>query len=397
MKLSEIATKHGRNYAFGYLDRPFRLRITRSGCEFDDLVSPPTHLDPRDGWPIISDEEEKVLDERLKMWHTNAQVSGYGDVREQVTRVNSDIRQAREIPASDFTVEPELLARIADLWDQHFFPKTTIRVQPYKIHVYELGDHFRVHRDTPQKDLIGTFLLGLGDTTFTGGLKVDGKECPAHVGSWCAFYPDMPHSVAEVDGHRASLAFQVFRAADTDVETPTSVHVRGQLAELVEHLEPPFGILLQHKYSFGTTSFSSFDALVTSSVHALPHVQVRQFPVVIDAYSSRDYEDRDLRCRTAVYPFTGGHIDALLAYPDTKHQPKSHAECGEAWIDEVKNVPFFSLDFSQSLYTYKEQEQDEIEHTGNESRPWTEDSVYLSYALLALPKTNEGPEQVDEN
>ncbi|TBU36070.1 hypothetical protein BD309DRAFT_1024711 [Dichomitus squalens] len=73
-RLGDIAQKHGPNCVYGYLDLPFRLRITRNGCEFDDTASPPIKIDHRDGWPIRSGADEKALDQRLKQWHTNAQV-----------------------------------------------------------------------------------------------------------------------------------------------------------------------------------------------------------------------------------------------------------------------------------------------------------------------------------
>ncbi|TBU42391.1 hypothetical protein BD309DRAFT_991719 [Dichomitus squalens] len=393
-KLSQIAVKHAHNAASGYLDSPFRLRITRSGCKFDEKVTPAPAPKYQYQRPYLFPGNKTALENRLKQWHLNADASGYGDVREQVTKVDHTVRRAREIPASDFEVEPALLERIAALWDEHFFPNSGVRVEPYKIHLYGPGDHFSVHRDTPQKDLVGTFLMGLGDTSYDGGLNVDGTRYGADEGHWCAFYPDVPHSVKDVHGYRATLAFKLFRASDTDEDTSTSSQVRQQVSQLVEALEAPFGILLQRKYCLGTTSFSGFDALLLSSLRALANVDVRHLPVVLGSYfewGSHDKNDRDndweMSCTTAVYPFTKGHVDALLDYVETGHRPNNQAECGAPWLDGVKHVPFFSLDLKQSLYTYKEEEEETCNYTGNEAQAWREDSVYLSYALLVLPRT----------
>ena len=377
--------KHAHQSASGYLDRPFRLRITKNGCEFEENVSPAKEDS------LGSREEQLVLEQRLKRWHDHAQVSGFGDVREQITKMDHAVRKAKEIPASEFEVEPELLTRIADLWDQNFFPNSGIRVEPYKIHLYGPGDHFITHRDTPQKDLVGTFLLGLGDTSYNGGLKVDGTTHPAREGRWCAFYPDVPHAVKAIPrGYRATLAFKLFRTSDTEEETSTSSNVRQQVSQLLKTMEAPFGILLQRKYCLGTTHFSGFDALLLSSLRALTNVQVRHLPVVLRSYTAWErFDDGSSHCITTVYPFTEGHVNALFDHMETDYRPKNHAECGAPWLDGVHGVPFFALDLGQSLYTLEEEENETCNYTGNEAQAWREDSVYLSYALLVLPREDE--------
>ncbi|KDQ55549.1 hypothetical protein JAAARDRAFT_195404 [Jaapia argillacea MUCL 33604] len=61
------------------------------------------------------------------------------------------------------------------------------RVEPYKIHLYAPGGHFRPHRDTPSTNLVGTFLLGLGDSTHSRYLNVDGMKLSAEGGTWYTF------------------------------------------------------------------------------------------------------------------------------------------------------------------------------------------------------------------
>ena len=80
------------------------------------------------------------------------------------TEIDSEVRNAREIPASEFEVEPEFLGEIQELWGKHFLPRV-VRAEPYKIHLYGPGGHFKSHRDTPETGLVGTFLVGLGDTS----------------------------------------------------------------------------------------------------------------------------------------------------------------------------------------------------------------------------------------
>ncbi|KAI0691466.1 hypothetical protein C8T65DRAFT_587207 [Cerioporus squamosus] len=396
-KLSEIYTHHVRNKASGYLDKPFKLQITRAACHFDEFINPITRFNCYKS-PDLSAEDKSTLADRLKRWYENADVSGYGDVREQVTKVDEEVRNAREIPATQFSVEPELLERIAALWDQNFYPNRGIRVEPYKIHLYGPKGHFGAHRDTPQKDLIGTFLLGLGDTTKgIGGLEVDGKKMPAHEGHWCAFYPDVPHRVEKIwRGHRAVIAFKIFRTAGAGAETETTTRVRQEATELMTQMQAPFGIMLERKYCMGTTELSGFDALLLKAALALPDVEVRHLPVVLatcSSYGSTNEEDRqedyEMFCDTAVMPLTHGHLEKW--FDDERDGSPSHTECGCPWLEGVKNVPFFSLELPRTLYTCIEEQEDTCNYAGNEAQAWREDSVYLSYAVLVLPKGPSSP------
>ncbi|RPD64387.1 hypothetical protein L226DRAFT_484383 [Lentinus tigrinus ALCF2SS1-7] len=393
-KLSDIYTAHVHNQASGYLDKPFNLKVTMDKCGFNGPISPPTRFDYDD--PIFEQREEKAIESRLKKWYKNASVSGYGDVREQVTKVNEEVRNAREIPVTHFSVEAELLERVAALWDQNFYPNRSIRVEPYKIHLYGPDGHFDMHRDTPQKDLIGTFLLGLGDTSRGGGLEVDGENMPAHGGHWCAFYPDVPHRVERIwYGHRAVIAFKIFRTSGSGTETETTARVRQEVTELMSQMQAPFGIMLERKYCMGTTELSGFDALLLQSASALPNVDVRHLPVVLTTHSefgSQDrydcYRDFEMRCDTDVAPFTRGHVEELFN-TDGEYSCIEHSKCGCPWLEGVKNVPFFSLELPRTLYACSEEEQETCNYVGNEAQAWREDSVYLSYGLLVLPKNDD--------
>ena len=102
----------------------------------------------------------------LLVWFEHSAISGYGDMQSFETKVDSEVRHAREIPASEFEVQPKVLEKIQNLWGKHSLPRK-LRAQPYKIHLYGPGGHFKSHLDTPETDLFGTFLIGLGDTSST--------------------------------------------------------------------------------------------------------------------------------------------------------------------------------------------------------------------------------------
>lgn len=410
--LKDVADANSRNYAYGFMDEPFNLRVNRPGCEFDGPISPNRSSHKSKVWNAKEHDLRWEIHTRLQKWYNNASVSGFGDVREQVTKIDESVRTAREIGTSEFTVGDELLRRVEDIWKEQFVPGCDVRAEPYKIHLYGPGGHFDTHRDTPQKDLMGTFLVGLGDTADHGALVIDGKHLKAHPGSWCAFYPDVPHEVTRLsDGYRAVIAFKIFRASSStgagDGDTEKTAEVRRRLAEVVPKMEAPYGLLLEHKYCLGTDEFSGFDELLVDAVraHSSGRFDVHHLPVVVSSWSvwgsenDDPYEEYAVHCSTNVYPFTNGHIDYLNTVPaEESYGNVTHTACGCAWLKGVKDLQFYAVDLSRrTMFPFKHEKNETCNHVGNEAQAWREDSVYLSYALLVLPKaTAKGKAEEEE-
>lgn len=90
-QLHELQRKHMIVTMSGRMEEPCSLTISRRGCEYDselEAVSVP--------YPDA--------DKRLKAWYKAGAVSGYGDVKAQETKIDANVRDAREIPASEFRV-----------------------------------------------------------------------------------------------------------------------------------------------------------------------------------------------------------------------------------------------------------------------------------------------------
>ncbi|KAH9943959.1 hypothetical protein B0H21DRAFT_747247 [Amylocystis lapponica] len=423
-ELDSIYWEHGRDCWNGMLDAPFTLTITRPGCEFAGEITPTKRTHYAD---VPADEAARV-----EQWFEHGAVSGFGNVRTQETTVDARVRDAREIPAAEFSVSPGLVEEVARHWAAHFTP-AAVRVEPYKVHVYGPGGMFRPHKDTPEKGLVGTFLVGLGDSTRACCLRVGRfhQETAATPGSWTAFYPDTPHSVEKLErGHRAVVAFKIFRSADDGEGKRTYQDGREAVPrELLEgvlaKLAIPFGLLLEHKYCMGTTALSGLDDVLRAAAEAVAQktgARVHFLPVLtkFDAFME-DEADTPAVLRAPVFPLTEAHVAALLEHtrrtelsdtawvPDHYQEDKDYFEGwpsvrvekvpreiirvpdAEAWLTRAKNVPFYSIDFTQATVTVVSRVQEGAEHTGNESRPWAEDSIYLSYAMVVLP-----PESVDE-
>ena len=96
----------------------------------------------------------------VETWYASAVDSGFGNVALQQTQHDAKIRSSREFDASNFSVEQKTLDKIADTWARYFVPESVV-AQPYKLVIYGPGDHFSVHKDTPERNLCGTFLISL--------------------------------------------------------------------------------------------------------------------------------------------------------------------------------------------------------------------------------------------
>ena len=362
------------SHACGVLDSPsrFHLVITRPGCEYDG--------DIRRYYSKIA--------ALLPAWFEHSVISGYGDMQALETKVDPDVRNAREIPASEFSVKPELLNQIQKKWGSHFLPRK-VRAEPYKIHLYGPGGHFKSHRDTPETGLVGTFLVGLGDTSTgsRGNFHIADKTLKAGACHWVAFHPDVPHKITKVEGgYRAVMAFKIFRVADNKDEI-LPAQLEARVKKVLDRIPVPFGLFMMHQYSIGTTSLNGFDALIAAYSHSRNDIQARMLPVVTTFSGEVFYRDLLSRgyenyAKSRVFPFTTAHVDILLK------KNVAQAEKQVKWLEGFSKIPFYSLDI-KSMEAWKEDHPNGMNYTGNEADSVREDSVYFSYAILFLPQSSD--------
>jgi hypothetical protein len=357
------------SHAHGQITQ-FHLRITRPGCEYNDNVNP---------WYNGTQAEEL-----LHAWFEHSVISGYGDMQSLETKVDCEVRNAREIPASEFEVKPEFLKEIQKLWREKFLPRS-VRAEPYKIHLYGPGGHFKSHRDTPERGLVGTFLVGLGDTSSTsaGHFCIADKTLKAHVCSWVAFHSDIPHEITKLeDGYRAVMAFKIFRVDENDSEDTLPAKLEARVKSLFDQIPAPFGLFTTHQYSIGTTRLNGFDALLWACARSRNDTQVHMLPIVTK-FSGEAFDFKRYRSDAAsqVYPFTGAHVDILL------EKDVIQAEKEVEWLDGFSEIPFYTWDLKGSSETWQEDYPEGEGYTGNEADSSREDSIYLSYAILFLPQT----------
>ncbi|KAK7690890.1 hypothetical protein QCA50_005992 [Cerrena zonata] len=254
-RLGKIYKEESHHMSSGYLPKPFDLTITYGEIDISTEIDPFGPPDDNLADNFYRQKEKADIREEsaefLKELFEGAEVSGYGDVESQSTRVNTEVRNAREIPTGHFTVSKSLYKDIEHIWSEHFLPGA-VRVEPYKIHLYGPGGCFKPHWDTPEKGLVGTFLVGIGDCVpgDEGNLRV-GRDAGmrAYPGSFVAFYPDVEHEVERLrGGYRGVIAFKIFRKFSplqkspskpkprTDFEKRVLERMKGALSKLTPTL-----------------------------------------------------------------------------------------------------------------------------------------------------------------
>jgi hypothetical protein len=129
--------------------------------------------------------------------------------------------------------------------------------------IYGPGDHFSFHKDTPEKNLCGTFLISLfedcepkdgfetshGDSTVWSSAEMQN--------GWCAFYPDIPHRVNVLEsGYRAILSFKIF-VEEPGVKEPrcqswgeVESNLVNTIVDGIEKAGFPLGILMKNHYGY---------------------------------------------------------------------------------------------------------------------------------------------------
>jgi len=350
----------------------------------------------------------KIDQNTLKTFFEKATPATYGDMKTLSTMNNPEVRLARDIPykgsfsdASERTNKDILnwfisewtLNFLSGLWDTKFNEK--VNIVPYKINLYNTGGHFKPHKDTPDKNLIGSMIIKLGDYSSVecqGGLlritdKYTGEN---HVmdfhGSdpFCLdkkdkinkdpniymFYSDCVHEVTPVEGNwiRGTIAFKVYLKEGQ--VNPNEPELNSEvLKQVINRLEFPFGIILSYEYSYNTNNLKYNDQLLLDVISKLGlkyelHSILESFNGTSTTFEGESGENS---ASSKIYLLDTEHINYVI-------NP----------INEKPILPYEDLVFYrlQEGVKWKHEEDPGAAYTGNESRPSEIDSIYISKALI---------------
>jgi hypothetical protein len=336
---------------------------------------------------------DQIFLKDVENWYTTALHSGFGNVKEQETQHNNQVRSSRELDTTQFEVGKRTLDSIAEAWAQKFIPDS-VTVQPYKLVIYGPGDHFQFHKDTPEENLCGTFLVSLYqncepsevfEVCQDGQIDTWSEITYGGYHGWCAFYPDIPHQVKAIEsGYRAILSFKIF---GKDVKAPsdwsnTSVTnvMSNDVAEEVEKLNAPLGIILKHHYGYDSKTIYGCDRLLLDALKA-KEISVELKPVLIFLNGRGADEYNKVSVETRVYCLADDSLDIVrrglsgdsVELEETDEQCLSFID-GQRWSNDG---------------LWERIVQQYAEYTGNESNPYSEKTVYVRYAAIVKPKRSE--------
>ncbi|KAI0741949.1 hypothetical protein C8Q80DRAFT_166751 [Daedaleopsis nitida] len=194
---------------------------------------------------------------------------------------------------------------------------------------------------------------------------------PAHRGHWCAFYPDIPHQVKEINrGYRAVIAFNLFHESTAGRDTTTSSECESKLRS-------------------SPASCERRSESCSSASIALGRQRLRRAspPIVEDPRGRRrcsPSDHGDVACRMdGKRRGARSHVlqDASIPFRSRAHRDGGRHSCWRA-----SHGP--STDFGTTRPAGVRGSM-ACRTSRNEVEAWLEDSVYLSYAVLVLLKDRE--------
>lgn len=315
----------------------------------------------------------------LRRLYDAADPAAFGDMRTMETRVDPLVRSGREISSERFSVSPVLCEWVAQTWATHFQPES-VCVKPYKINLYGPGDRFTMHRDTPENNLVGTFLLafsGWGEPCSGGGLVVHDE-----VGSfrwdgasgWAAFVPYLPHEVEPVmSGARVTLAFKVFAAEETKAAGQSQFD-EALLEEAVNRIalcrneRGQVGVLLKYAYSLNGTALCGTDRFIYRALERLGTVKSVPVAVHIEAEAKNEntYYWRSL---ANVYTLTDENLRRIARCP---------GKLAETTATGLGDIPFVPASRGHVIYSKGSGSR----YTGNYAEPANISTLYVHRALI---------------
>ena len=265
----------------------------------------------------------------------------------------------------------------------------TVNLVLNKLNVYTKGGHFSTHVDTPKENMIGTLIVELPYEYEGGEFILKGK--PHNLkNKWIAFYSSIPHSIQKVEsGCRVSLTFYIM-IGDDDI--PIDSYYIGDIgsvsytgSEILNKLkENDVGLVLSHKYSCSEWEHSVYkgsDAYLMKYLHD-KCIIASVFPAVIEHEESWDQYYGGNSASESVHRFTE---DDIITMAGIMNKTKTNADFAPL---EHTNIEFIYLGHEQDCERCFEEEEQYIEHTGNECQEGYGTGQYFTMVTVLSMNVN---------
>lgn len=247
----------------------------------------------------------------LKKLMTIAVPAAFGDVALSETRVDPTVRKGFDVAITStkpgVVISDDNIQTLTKL----FTTMTgigSVTVVPYKVNIYQPGDFFTVHRDSPEDRLLATMIWQVAGNS--RDMVIDGK--PWEYGDVAVFFTDVLHEVKPVTKYRETISFKVYRKGNVALnphDTP-EFQLLDQVIPKYQH-----GVLLQSGYMVATADnpvLKGVDQLVYEYYQQRNRV-VKFAPVVVKCESFVDdyahSHDDDLQIILCGDPHPGDDTD----------------------------------------------------------------------------------------
>lgn len=323
--------------------------------------------------------EAPISQNVLKLLYSEAPVSSYGDMMKMETILNKEVRDAREI--TEFEVDENTINFFKDTWGKHMYPKN-VSVVPYKINFYDKKGHFKLHKDTPDKKLVGTILLSIYETeSIENHIKIYNPLSddsfgwiPSH-NNYVMFYTDCPHEVLrqECDDIRSIMVFKVYDEISEMKALPEGSQSALQILLSELNIEKAkTGFILGYEYTVDTNieTLKGSDMLLASAITNMGF-KYTIIPVLVEINAETFYDDSNCSSiESYVYPLTSDCVSYLLG--DTLYPP----------CTGYNGITFYDLNSKGDLWY--ENISKYAQYTGNETQPEEINSIYINRALIIM-------------
>lgn len=305
----------------------------------------------------FSDNNVKKIKDSLISYR---KVAEFGDIAAQQTRVDENVRKGFDIVIDQNDVKTYITDKLHDL----FYEKTgirNVRIEPYKINIYEKGDFFAEHRDSPSKDLIATIVVHV-DGEY-GSMVVDGEIWQKDDGNVLIFYSDVLHEVKPVKEYRETMTFKVFTtkslsdliSSESDGSKMIFSSGIGESAQGIAKridIGKQFGILLQNGYTYlnigscdpdlsDEETLKGVDNQLIAAIKQLG-LKYRFVPVIVKDIKTID--------RHSSYYDDDSDDDTDIEYDErtretvkTSFRPSRKIPSYEGLSDEISNLEIFNI------------------------------------------------------
>lgn len=231
---------------------------------------------------LENDEFEDIIQKMKKP-------AQFGDVQKQETRTDEKIRKGFDIP---FNVEVNGLTlslckgSLKELKKivQKELSHHNLEIVPYKMNIYEEGDFFVEHQDSPEENLLGTlvYVAVPGEVLHYSDrypFHLNGKSIREKRSTLVFFQPEIPHEVKPVAGKRITYTFKVF---STEPVALGGKEISSIARKLNKQIKSGCGILLNSGYSHSVEDFvpKGKDAILIQALKELGYEYVLT-PVIL--------------------------------------------------------------------------------------------------------------------